>query len=50
MVKIADEVLGGIMELDKQSGIFRLEHEVLMQCGIPKERFHKVSGNRWENI
>ncbi|MCR2048795.1 hypothetical protein NSB25_16090 [Acetatifactor muris] len=32
------------------SDIFRLEHEMVMQCGISKERFHKVRGNQWENI
>ncbi len=32
------------------SDIFRLEHEMVAQCGISKERFHKVSGNQWENI
>lgn len=31
-------------------GIFRLEYEMVTQCGISKERFHKVSGNQWENI
>lgn len=31
-------------------GIFRLEHEVISQCGIAKEHFHKVSGSQWENI
>ena len=31
-------------------GIFRLEHEVISQCGIAKEHFHKVSGSQWENM
>lgn len=39
-----------IMKLYKKSGIFQLEHEVVTQCGISKQRFHKVSGNQWGNI
>jgi len=42
--------LSGIMKLDKKSGIFRLEYEVVTKCGISKERFHKVRGNQWEDI
>lgn len=38
------------MKLYKKSGIFQLEHEVVTQCGISKQRFHKVSGNQWGNI
>ena len=38
------------MKLNKKSGIFRLEHEVVTQCDISKERFRKVSGSQWENI
>ena len=41
---------GGNMKSDKKSDIFRLEHEVITQCGIPKERFRRVSGNQWESI
>ena len=32
------------------SDIFRLEHEVVTQCGISEERFRKVSGGQWKNI
>ncbi len=32
------------------SDIFRLEHEVVTQCGISEERFRKVRGHQWENI
>ncbi len=49
IVEIADKVFGN-MKSDKKSGIFRLEHEVVTQCGISKERFRKVSGSQWENI
>lgn len=38
------------MKSDKKSGIFRLEHEVVTQCGISKERFRKVSGSQRKNI
>ena len=38
------------MKSDKKSGIFRLEQEVVTQCGISGERFRKVRGNQWENI
>ena len=38
------------MKSDKKSGIFRLEQEVVTQCGISRERFRKVRGNQWENI
>ena len=41
MVKMADKIFGGIMRLDKKSGIFRLEQEVVTQCGISRERFRK---------
>lgn len=30
--------------------LFQLESELIKRCGISKERFHKVSGMRWENI
>lgn len=32
------------------TSIHWFENEVLRQCGISKERFHKVRGNQWENI
>lgn len=30
--------------------LFRLENEIIKNCGISKERFHKVSAAKWENI
>lgn len=37
--------------IDKEVlSIFGFENEVLKQCGIAKERFHKVRGVQWEGV
>lgn len=34
----------------KDPGIHRMEEEILRQTGIPRERFHRVRWDRWEDI
>ena len=34
----------------KDPGIHRMEAELLRQTGIPRERFHRVRWDRWEDI
>lgn len=34
----------------KETFPYWFENELLRQCGIPEERFYKVSGSQWKDI
>ena len=36
--------------MKKSCRIFWFENEIVKQCVVSKDRFHKVSGNQWEKI